>query len=62
MTEFSREDLENMAFCVASYTDKNGDTVYGKLLAKIRHLLKPDRMTQTQIDYYCLLEKVNGRT
>lgn len=61
MSDFSVEDLEKIAFCVASYVDKNGDTVYGELLAKIRHLLKPDRMTQKDIDYYNLLEKLNGR-
>ncbi len=62
MNDFSTDELEKIAYCVASYTDKKGDTVYGELLSKIRHLLKPGRMTQKEIDYYLLLEKINGRT
>lgn len=61
MSDFSVQDLEIIAFCVASYTDNKGDTVYYELLSKIRHLLEPNRMKQKEIDYYNLLEKMNGR-
>jgi hypothetical protein len=36
------EELDKILFCVASYTDKNGDAIYSDLLDKIRHLLKAE--------------------
>ena len=61
MTHFSIDELQKLMFCVASHIDNKGDPVYPELVAKLRHLLKPDSMTQKQIDYYNLLEKANGR-
>lgn len=58
---FSKEELDILCLCVASYTDKYGDTYYPDLMKKLRKMQEPDRMTQKQIDYYNLLEKVNGR-
>lgn len=61
MNDFSKDDLEKIAFCVASYTDHKGDTIYGELLNKIMNIMAPDCMTQKQIDYYNLLEEIRRR-
>lgn len=61
MADFSLEELKCLMFCVASYVDNKGDTVYPELVEKLRHLSKAAQMTQKEIDYYNLLEKTNGR-
>ena len=58
MTEFSREEIDIMAMCVASYTDKYGDTYYPEVLKKLRAIQSDKRMTQKEIDYYLLLERI----
>ena len=58
MIELSKDEIDIMAMCVASYIDKYGDTYYPEVLKKLRSIQSDKRMTQKEIDYYLLLERL----